>query len=87
MLLFQLLLGLKKGENRRREATIEVAKTKKTEMATSKLFMAFTCQNEGRQLFLMMYTEQPTEADEHREPREFNLAQKLIFQTFYCRNK
>ena len=30
---------------------------------------------------------QCTEADEHREPGEFNLAQNLIFQTFYCRNK
>ena len=28
-----------------------------------------------------------TEADEHREPGEFNLAQNLIFQTFYCLNK
>ena len=28
-----------------------------------------------------------TVAAEHREPREFNLAQNLIFQTFYCPNK
>ena len=38
-------------------------------------------------LFEILDSWPSTEADKHREPGEFNLAQNLIFQTFYCRNK
>ena len=37
--------------------------------------------------YLAIKCDQDTEADEHREPGEFNLAQNLIFQTFYCPNQ